>query len=63
MGIMLGSTSRRERRRGVRVRARIVCGGRTLVGGSCDGGGGGERERSWDTELRGRGRERGLRRA
>lgn len=63
---MLGSTSRRERRRGVRVRARIVCGGRTLVGGSCDGGGGGgERERSWDTELRGRGRgrERGLRRA
>ena len=54
MGIMLGSTSRRERRREVRVRARTFCGGRTLVGGSCDsGGGGGERERSWGIELRG----------
>lgn len=56
---MLGSTSRRERRREVRVRARIGCGVRNLVGRSCEGGGG-ERERRWDIELRRK--ERGLRR-
>lgn len=60
MGIMLGSTSRRERRREVRVRARIGCAVRTLVGRIC-GGSGDERERSWDIGLRRR--ERGLRRA
>lgn len=54
---MLGSTSRRERRREVRVRARIGCGVRTLVGRSCDDGGGDERERSWGIELRRRERE------
>ena len=63
MGIMLGSTSRRERRREVRVRASIGCGARILVGRRCGGGGdnGGERERSLGIEL-GR-REWGLRRA
>lgn len=60
MGIMLGSTSRRERRREVRVRARIGCAARTLVGSMC-GGSGDESERSWGIELRRR--ERGLSRA
>lgn len=61
MGIMLGSTSRRERRREVRVRARIGCAARTLVGRMCGGSGDDERERSRGIELRRR--ERGSRRA
>lgn len=60
MGIMLGSTSRRERRREVRVRARIGCAAKTLVG-RMYGGSGDERERSRGIELQRR--ERGLRRA
>lgn len=51
MGIMLGSTSRRESKREVRVRARMGCAVSTLVGRIC-GGRGDERERSWGVELR-----------
>lgn len=57
---MLGSTSRRESRREVRVRARIGWAARALVGRLCVGSGD-EKERSWGIELRRR--ELGLRRA
>lgn len=58
MGIMLGSTSRRESRTEVRVRGRMGCAVSTLVGMMC-GGRVDESERSWGVELRRRERRSG----